>query len=219
MRNVSIADAKAHLSELVDQAEAGDEVCITRRGKPVARLTAAKDTAKPIDVERLRKLTSTGCRQKESAGAFMRRLRDQLLIAYLDTSLLVAATTIESKTDAVLRWLGGSPSTTFAISDWTVTEYSAALSIKLREKAIDAGYRAKALSKFAWMCTDSLVILPVQASQFRDAARFADQFALGLRAGNALHLAVAAEHGAALYTLDKRQFAAGAKLGVRTELL
>lgn len=77
MRNVSIADAKAHLSELVEQAEAGEDVCLTRRGKPVARLTTANRKGKPIDVERLRRLTAMGTRQKESAGNFMRRLRDQ----------------------------------------------------------------------------------------------------------------------------------------------
>jgi prevent-host-death family protein len=38
MADVSIAEAKAHFSELVDRAEAGETVRITRRGKPVARL-------------------------------------------------------------------------------------------------------------------------------------------------------------------------------------
>ncbi len=37
--NVSVADAKARLSEILDRVEAGEEVVITRRGKPVARLT------------------------------------------------------------------------------------------------------------------------------------------------------------------------------------
>jgi prevent-host-death family protein len=76
MTNVSIADAKARLSELVERVEAGDEVCITRRGKPVARLSAVRTKWKPIDIEALRKLTSKMPRQKESAGDFMRRLRD-----------------------------------------------------------------------------------------------------------------------------------------------
>ncbi len=41
MESFSLADAKAHLSELVERAEAGDPVTITRRGKQVARLIAA----------------------------------------------------------------------------------------------------------------------------------------------------------------------------------
>lgn len=38
MSTVTLADAKTHLSRLLDQVEAGEEVVITRRGKPVARL-------------------------------------------------------------------------------------------------------------------------------------------------------------------------------------
>jgi prevent-host-death family protein len=46
MEAINLADAKAHLSELVDRVEAGDSIAITRRGKPVARLTAVAGHAK-----------------------------------------------------------------------------------------------------------------------------------------------------------------------------
>lgn len=39
MREVGIFEAKNKLSELVDQVERGAEITITRRGKPVAKLT------------------------------------------------------------------------------------------------------------------------------------------------------------------------------------
>ncbi|HWC81463.1 MAG TPA: type II toxin-antitoxin system Phd/YefM family antitoxin [Pseudonocardiaceae bacterium] len=35
---VNIYDAKTHLSQLVDQAAAGEEVIIARNGRPIARL-------------------------------------------------------------------------------------------------------------------------------------------------------------------------------------
>jgi prevent-host-death family protein len=57
MTDVSLADAKARLSELVALAEAGEEVRITRRGKPVARLTPVQAPRKPLDVAGLRALT------------------------------------------------------------------------------------------------------------------------------------------------------------------
>lgn len=38
MYQVQIAEAKAHLSALVERVEAGEEIIIARRGKPVARL-------------------------------------------------------------------------------------------------------------------------------------------------------------------------------------
>jgi prevent-host-death family protein len=38
MQQVQIAEAKAHLSALLERVEAGEEIVIARRGKPVARL-------------------------------------------------------------------------------------------------------------------------------------------------------------------------------------
>ena len=42
MRTVALAEAKAQLSALLDAVEAGDEVVITRRRQPVARLVRDK---------------------------------------------------------------------------------------------------------------------------------------------------------------------------------
>jgi prevent-host-death family protein len=77
MDEVNIAEAKAHLSELVDRAAAGEPVCITRRGQPVAKLTAADAPRKRIDLAVLRKLTASVPLQKQSAGAFVRKMRDE----------------------------------------------------------------------------------------------------------------------------------------------
>ena len=59
MDTISLADAKAHLSELVDRVEAGDSIDITRRGKPVARLTSVVRPRKRIDAAVLQSLTAT----------------------------------------------------------------------------------------------------------------------------------------------------------------
>ena len=77
MSNVSLADAKAHLSELVERAEAGDAVCITRRGKPVAKLTAVETKRKRADVAAMRALTASMPMQKQTAGKFVRAMRDE----------------------------------------------------------------------------------------------------------------------------------------------
>jgi prevent-host-death family protein len=42
MRSVNLAEVKTHLSELMTAAAAGEPICITRRGKAVARLVAVK---------------------------------------------------------------------------------------------------------------------------------------------------------------------------------
>jgi prevent-host-death family protein len=73
---ISLAEAKAHLSELIDRVEAGEDICITRRGKPVARITQVERPKKPIDFEAWRKLRESIPPQQESAEEFIRRMRD-----------------------------------------------------------------------------------------------------------------------------------------------
>ncbi len=73
---INLADAKAHLSELIDRVEAGDSIEITRRGKPVARLTAAARPRRRIDADALRSLTGTLPEQAQSAVSFVRSMRD-----------------------------------------------------------------------------------------------------------------------------------------------
>src|SRR3546814_4503509 len=68
MKTVSLAEAKAQLSELITRAAEGETVCITRRGKPVARLTAVEAPRKRIDTSALRALTDTLPRQSDTAG-------------------------------------------------------------------------------------------------------------------------------------------------------
>ena len=74
---MNLADAKAHLSELVEEAAAGNPVCITRRGKPVAQIIAADIPRKPIDVPALRAMTDAMPLQSERARDFIRRIRDE----------------------------------------------------------------------------------------------------------------------------------------------
>ena len=77
MVRVSLADAKAHLSELVERAAGGEAVCITRRGKPVAQITAVDGPRKRIDLAALRAMTDAMPLQAETARDFIRRMRDE----------------------------------------------------------------------------------------------------------------------------------------------
>lgn len=77
MADIGLAEAKAHLSALIDRVAAGETVRITRRGKPVAVLTAAEAPRKPIDVAALKALTDSMPLQTESAADLVRRMRDE----------------------------------------------------------------------------------------------------------------------------------------------
>ena len=48
VRSINIYQAKTHLSKLVDRAAAGEDVLISRAGKPVARLRALREAKRPV---------------------------------------------------------------------------------------------------------------------------------------------------------------------------
>lgn len=74
---VSLADAKAHLSELTELAAQGETIIITKRGKPVVKMSAPDKPRRPVDVAALRRLTAGQTVQTPPAGEFMRAVRDQ----------------------------------------------------------------------------------------------------------------------------------------------
>jgi prevent-host-death family protein len=54
METISLYEAKARLSHLVDRAAQGHEVVITRYGRPVAKLVAARPRRRPRKLGTLR---------------------------------------------------------------------------------------------------------------------------------------------------------------------
>jgi len=81
MRTVGSAEAKAHLSALLDAVEAGNEVVITRHGQVVARLIPDRGSDQPADPSawgaRLRRLHANHPRPEHSAVELVRQLREE----------------------------------------------------------------------------------------------------------------------------------------------
>jgi prevent-host-death family protein len=76
LRNVSVAEAKAQLSALLDAVEQGEDLVITRRGRPVARVSRIAPLKEPIDFAAIDAIRESAPMQPESGGEFMRKLRD-----------------------------------------------------------------------------------------------------------------------------------------------
>jgi prevent-host-death family protein len=75
----SVADAKNHLSDLIDRTIAGESVVITRHGHPVVELKAVRPRAKPVTPEDLNRLASRRVEMNstEDAGTLVSRMRDE----------------------------------------------------------------------------------------------------------------------------------------------
>jgi prevent-host-death family protein len=59
-RSINIYEAKTHLSKLVDQAAAGEDILISRAGKPVARLTRLHEKKRVVRFGRLKGAAKVG---------------------------------------------------------------------------------------------------------------------------------------------------------------
>ena len=134
---------------------------------------------------------------------------------YCDTSLLVSALTVEAGSVKVQRWLANQVAASLCISGWVITEFSSAVALKLRRGELTHDDAALALTNWRSLQPDRLITIPVPSEAFGLAARFCDMIAPGLRAGNALHLAVASLGGHSLATLDERMMAGAEAAGVR----
>jgi prevent-host-death family protein len=79
MKTVTVADAKARLSAVLDKVEAGEEIVITRRGRAVARIVPER-TAPPgwLELEELFAFVdSQPMHPGPDAGAMLRAMRDK----------------------------------------------------------------------------------------------------------------------------------------------
>ncbi len=137
---------------------------------------------------------------------------------YLDTSVVVALLTAEERSAKALDWFEQCRSTLIS-SDWLITETHSALGIKQRHYGLSQTARQAAAEQFERLVQGGVELRSLERERFRHAAELLRNPALGLRAGDALHLAVALHSRCThLASFDARMQQAAAVLGLNTAL-
>jgi antitoxin (DNA-binding transcriptional repressor) of toxin-antitoxin stability system len=80
MSSHSVAEAKNRLPELIDRALEGEDIVITRHGRPVVELKAIPGQAKPVTSTDLDWLAARRVGRKlpdDDAGTFVSKMRDE----------------------------------------------------------------------------------------------------------------------------------------------
>jgi prevent-host-death family protein len=78
MLTVTLVEAKTRLSELLDKVEAGEDVVITRHGRPAARIAAVKPPKPPKQpLPDLSELRARMPRWRKPSHVLIREMRDE----------------------------------------------------------------------------------------------------------------------------------------------
>lgn len=125
-------------------------------------------------------------------------------MVYVDTSVLVALLTNEATAGRIAQWYAAE-TRTLVSGDWCVTEFASALALKERTGQLTRKQGNAAWKLFSEFCGGSLRLLPLDREVYAHAAHLVRDSRNGLRAGDALHLALALHVKAeAFFTLDAR---------------
>ena len=135
-------------------------------------------------------------------------------MVYIDTSALVPAFIREPKSEAVLAWFETSGEG-LVVSEWSIAEFSSAAAIKVRTGEIASATAKQARARFLDFAQDHCSVAVPQRAEFRRAAELAGDVNLKLRAGDALHLAIAqASKVQGILCLDETMGASAKMIGL-----
>ncbi|HZL17845.1 MAG TPA: type II toxin-antitoxin system VapC family toxin [Polyangia bacterium] len=132
---------------------------------------------------------------------------------YLDASVLVPTLIDESGSEAIFAFLAAADEA-IVVSDFAAMEVASALSRLVRMKYLTGAGAEALLREFDSWRAIAATGSALQGSDARLADIFVRRFDLGLRAPDALHLALCRRDNHGLLTLDRRLAAAAEALGV-----
>lgn len=138
-------------------------------------------------------------------------------MVYVDTSVLLALFLNEAKTADAWSWLDLQAPGAITASDWTLTEVASALGVKRRMNMLDDQTYTDVLAKVRHFAASQLAIVTLDRADFQRAAVLCDAWQLGLRAGDALHVAIAERRDLTICTLDRIMRETAISLGMPVE--
>ena len=134
---------------------------------------------------------------------------------YFDTSFLVPLILPEATSGAIAEFFQGLPADEFSVSHWAQVEFSSLIAREVRMGGLNIQAAGKACSRFESMVDESFAVLLPNADDFGLVKEYLSNYETGLRAGDAIHLAITRNHRAtAIYSLDKMLLKAGKILGL-----
>ena len=131
-------------------------------------------------------------------------------MVYLDTSVVVALFIPEPSTARVSDWFERSTDTVVS-SDWLLTEFASALAVKTRRGELSPRHAKAAWDEFSSLAQSGVRLLPLDRDGFSQASELVRSARSPLRAGDALHLAVALQAGARTIATADSRLATGAE--------
>ncbi len=134
---------------------------------------------------------------------------------YLDTSFITPLYIQEATSEAVEAILLNIPTQELALSHWTVVEFASLLSRRVRMGELSAALMQTVMQSFREDAAQSFSLLAVTTADFQLASELILQWETGLRASDALHLAIAHNaHADNLLSLDRGLIHAAQQFGI-----
>lgn len=129
---------------------------------------------------------------------------------YLDTSIVAPLVIAEDASDAVEAFVRRIKPGELATSLWTRVELASLVARKHRKGELSESQAQAVRGQFEQLLEESFALVLPAAADYLVAAKFLSEPKIGLRAGDAFHLAIAANNGASkILTLDAGFMAAG----------
>lgn len=134
---------------------------------------------------------------------------------YFDTSFIVPVLITEATSTAIVSFFADLSQGDRAISHWVRVEFASILARDVRRGTISTQQSAELGTTFEAMASRSFMTLLPDRADFDFARLLVGNAQSALRGPDALHLAIAKNHGATVfYSLDKKLLGAARSLGL-----